>query len=78
MLVTVTFAEDEGKTKLTLQHAVTFTAASERDAFEVGRDASQQGWTESLDRLAGDLAKARAIAEASRDPTARKVQRDLS
>jgi uncharacterized protein YndB with AHSA1/START domain len=50
-LVTVTFAEHGGKTKLTLQHALGSVPASERDLCE-------QGWSESLDKLAGDLAKA--------------------
>jgi uncharacterized protein YndB with AHSA1/START domain len=50
-LVTVTFAEDQGKTKLTVQHSVGPVPASERDMCE-------QGWTEMLDKLAGDLAKA--------------------
>ena len=50
-LVTVTFAEYEGKTKLTLQHALGSVPASERGL-------CQQGWSESLDKLAGDLAKA--------------------
>jgi uncharacterized protein YndB with AHSA1/START domain len=51
MLVTVTFEESGGKTKLTLQHALGSTPASERDL-------CQQGWSEMLDKLAGDLAKA--------------------
>jgi uncharacterized protein YndB with AHSA1/START domain len=50
-LITVTFAEHEGKTKLTLQHALGSVPASERDM-------CQQGWSESLDKLAADLAKA--------------------
>jgi uncharacterized protein YndB with AHSA1/START domain len=50
-LVTVTFAEDKGKTKLTLQHDVGPVPALERDM-------CQQGWSESLDKLAADLAKA--------------------
>ena len=50
-LVTVTFAEHEGKMKLTLHHALASVPASERDL-------CQQGWSESLDKLAGDLAKA--------------------
>jgi uncharacterized protein YndB with AHSA1/START domain len=50
-LVTVTFAEHEGKTKLTLQHALGSVPASERDM-------CQEGWSESLDKLAGELAKA--------------------
>ncbi len=50
-LVTVTFAEHKGKTKITLQHSLGSVPASERDL-------CQQGWSESLDKLAGDLAKA--------------------
>lgn len=50
-LITVTFAELGGKTKLTLEHAVGSAPATERDQ-------CQQGWSESLDRLAGYLAKA--------------------
>ena len=50
-LITVTFAEHEGKTKLALQHAVGSAPASERDM-------CQQGWAESFDRLAEYLAKA--------------------
>ena len=50
-LVTVTFAEQEGRTKLTLQHALGTVPASERER-------CQLGWSESLDKLAGDLAKA--------------------
>ena len=50
-LITVTFAEHEGKTKLTLQHTLGTVPALERDM-------CQQGWSESLDKLAGDLAKA--------------------
>jgi uncharacterized protein YndB with AHSA1/START domain len=50
-LVTVTFADHEGKTKLTLQHTLGPVPASERDM-------CREGWSESLDKLAGDLAKA--------------------
>ncbi len=50
-LITVTFAEHDGKTKFTLQHAVGSAPASERDQ-------CRQGWSESLDRLVGYLAKA--------------------
>jgi uncharacterized protein YndB with AHSA1/START domain len=48
--VTVTFAEHEGKTKLTPRHAALPASGSERDM-------CQRGWAESLDRLAGCLAK---------------------
>jgi uncharacterized protein YndB with AHSA1/START domain len=51
MLVTVTFEEIDRKTKLTLQHALGPVPATERDL-------CQQGWSESLDKLAGNLAKA--------------------
>jgi len=50
-LITVTFAEHDGTTKFTLQHAVGSAPASERDQ-------CRQGWSESLDRLVGYLAKA--------------------
>ena len=49
-LVTVTFAEQGGKTKLTLHQAV-FESVKERDSH-------RGGWNSSLDRLAEYLAKA--------------------
>ena len=51
MLLTVTFEEIGGKTKLTPQHALGSVPASERDL-------CQQGWNESFDKLAEVLAKA--------------------
>lgn len=42
-LVTVAFAEYEGKTKLTLRHSIPESVAE--------RDATQQGWAEMFDRL---------------------------
>lgn len=50
MLVTVTFEDQQGKTKLTLAHAG--LPAGEN------RDGAQQGWNESFDKLAEVLAKA--------------------
>jgi uncharacterized protein YndB with AHSA1/START domain len=47
-LVTVTFEEREGKTKLTLHQAVFESVTA--------RDAHRGGWTSSLDRLAEHLA----------------------
>jgi uncharacterized protein YndB with AHSA1/START domain len=49
MLVTVTFEEFEGKTKLTLKH----------DGFPIGdmSDLAKTGWNESFDKLAESLAK---------------------
>lgn len=49
-LITVTFAERDGRTAFTLHHAVGSAPAAERDQ-------CQQGWSESLDRLAGYLGK---------------------
>lgn len=48
MLVTVTFEEHEGKTKLTLIH-VGIPAGADRDG-------AKQGWNESFDKLADYLA----------------------
>ncbi len=48
-LVTVTFTEHEGKTMVTLQHAIPASVPE--------RSGAQQGWTEMLDRLAKELAK---------------------
>ena len=41
----VTLAEHKGKTKLTLKHSLGSVPASERDM-------CQQGWSESMDKLA--------------------------
>jgi uncharacterized protein YndB with AHSA1/START domain len=49
-LLTVMFAEQDGKTKLTLRHEVPESVAE--------RSGAVQGWTETLDRLAEYLAKA--------------------
>lgn len=48
-LVTVTFDEHEGKTRVTLRHAMPMSVEE--------RKGTEQGWGEMLDRLAGDLAK---------------------
>ena len=49
-LVTVTFAEQEGKTMLTLRHSIPKSVEE--------WEGTQQGWTEMFDRLAEELAKA--------------------
>jgi uncharacterized protein YndB with AHSA1/START domain len=49
-LITVTFAEEHGKTKFILRHAVGSAQAADRDA-------CRGGWNEMLDRLAGYLAE---------------------
>jgi uncharacterized protein YndB with AHSA1/START domain len=52
MLITVTFEAYEGKTKLTLKHSgIAGISATDRSNM-------QQGWSESFDKLAEDLAKA--------------------
>ena len=63
LLVTVTFAEHEDKTKLTLQH-VGIPSGAEGDSCDAG-------WTESLERLAGHLAKALSQAQT---PSARAAR----
>jgi uncharacterized protein YndB with AHSA1/START domain len=50
MLVTVTFEDQDGKTKMTLRHAG--MPAGEN------RDGANQGWNESFDKLAEYVAKA--------------------
>jgi uncharacterized protein YndB with AHSA1/START domain len=49
MLITVTFEEHEGKTKLTLHH-VGIPAGADREG-------AHQGWSESFDKLAEYLAQ---------------------
>ena len=51
VFTTVTFAEHEGKTKLTLQ-AVVVKSAPE---VAVALDGMEEGWSQSLDRLAEHL-----------------------
>lgn len=58
MLSTVTFAEYEGKTTLTIRWVPINATESERKTFEDGRGSMQQGWTGTLDQLAAYLAKA--------------------
>lgn len=48
-LVTVTFAEHDGKTTLTLRHSIPESVEE--------RGGTQQGWTEMLDRLDEELAR---------------------
>jgi uncharacterized protein YndB with AHSA1/START domain len=58
ILSTVTFAEHDGKTTVTVRwvpHAATDT---ERETFDAGRESMRQGWTGTLDQLAAYLAKA--------------------
>ena len=58
VLSTVTLAEQDGKTTLTL-HGVPINATdAERAAFAAGNDSMQHGWAGTLDQLATHLATA--------------------
>ncbi len=57
VLNTVTFAEHDGKTTLTLQ-AVVVTAAPTVGHVQAALVGMEEGWTQSLDRLGDDLAQA--------------------
>ena len=59
-LSTMTFAEDDGGTKLTVRWAPYNATQEERKTFETAHDGMQQGWTGTFDQLADYLAKARA------------------
>jgi uncharacterized protein YndB with AHSA1/START domain len=58
MLSTLTLAEDQGRTTLTVRWAPHAATEAERKTFEAGHASMQQGWTGTLDQLAGYLAKA--------------------
>jgi uncharacterized protein YndB with AHSA1/START domain len=58
VLSTLTFAEHEGKTTLTMRGVPLNASASERKVFESGHESMQKGWTGTLDQLAGYLAQA--------------------
>jgi uncharacterized protein YndB with AHSA1/START domain len=58
VLSTVTFAECYGQTMLTMRAAPINATGAERKAFEAGHDSMRQGWTGTLDQLAGYLAQA--------------------
>jgi uncharacterized protein YndB with AHSA1/START domain len=59
MLSTVTFAEQEGKTAITVRWAPHNATESERKAFKDGRDGMKQGWTGTFDQLAEYLAQSK-------------------
>lgn len=48
-MITVTLAEHDGQTRLTLHHAIESAPAKERDM-------CREGWSQSLDKLADELA----------------------
>lgn len=60
MLVTVTFADEDGKTRLTVRQSVAEDLARSSGAV--------QGWSETLDRLAAHVAKAAASCPMSAEP----------
>jgi uncharacterized glyoxalase superfamily protein PhnB len=57
MLSTSTFAEEEGKTKLTIQWSPLNPTDDERKTFDASHDGMKQGWTGTFDQLAAYLAK---------------------
>jgi uncharacterized protein YndB with AHSA1/START domain len=56
VLSTVTFAEHQGRTTLTMRGVPLNATESERKTFEVGYASMQQGWAGTLDQLAEELA----------------------
>ncbi len=56
-LSTVTFAEREGKTTVTVRWVPLSPTDAERKTFEAGREEMKGGWTGTLDQLAEYLAK---------------------
>ena len=59
ILSTVTFAEKDGRTTLTVRWEPHAATEEERRAFEEGRASMQEGWTGTLDQLADHLAQHR-------------------
>jgi len=58
MLSTTTFAEQAGKTTMTLQWCPLNPTGAERKTLDTSHDGMRQGWTGTLDQLAEYLAKA--------------------
>lgn len=56
MLSTVTLTKHEGGTTFTVEWIPMNASASECETFESGRESMRQGWTGTLDQLAGYLA----------------------
>jgi uncharacterized protein YndB with AHSA1/START domain len=57
VLSTLTFAEHEGKTTLTMRGIPVNATKSERNTFEAAQESMRKGWTGTLDQLAEYLAK---------------------
>ena len=60
ILSTVTFAEKDGKTTLTVHWEPHAATEEERRAFDEGRASMQEGWTGTLDQLDRHLATLRS------------------
>lgn len=58
MLSTITFAEQEVRTTVTVQWVPLNSTEAERKVFEAGHEGMEKGWTGTLDQLAEYLAKA--------------------
>ena len=58
MLSTITFAEQEGRTTVTVRWVPLNATDAERRTFEAGRASMEQGWSGTMDQLADYLAKA--------------------
>jgi uncharacterized protein YndB with AHSA1/START domain len=58
MLSTVTFEQQGGKTKVTVQWLPHNATEAERKTFEDGRDGMKQGWTGTFEQFADYLKKA--------------------
>jgi uncharacterized protein YndB with AHSA1/START domain len=56
-LSTVTFAEADGRTKVTIRWTPHNATEAERETFDAEREGMQEGWTGTLDQLADYLAK---------------------
>jgi uncharacterized protein YndB with AHSA1/START domain len=58
VLSTLTFTEQDGRTKFTLRGLPLNASDAERKAFEAAHESMQQGWTGTLDELTDYLAQA--------------------
>jgi uncharacterized protein YndB with AHSA1/START domain len=58
VITTVTFAEHDGRTTLTIHAAPVDATSAEHAVFRAGHGAMHQGWTGTLDKLASHLAHA--------------------
>jgi len=56
MHTTITFAETDGKTTVTVTWRPYEASDTERETFEKGRDSMQAGWTGTFDKLENHLA----------------------